>query len=148
MDNFHIYLTSEDSKEIYADNSFTDFTVELPLEQSFGDGRGWSFALTDIHLENKLGSSIREELVESIIVCCDLAKSSFIRSSLLPVLRYIPAGEQFGASLFQAYYVGLASNRVRRIRIYLLNRNLQPIDTSNWPHSNIILTCTLHFTRL
>lgn len=147
-----MFISSSDSTNLHAGNIFSDFVFELPSFHSFGDGEGWSFALTDLHIEKTKPLSGRHDIPESIVVCCDLARESYIRSRLLPVLRYVPAttDEISGASLFMPYYVGISKTRVQRIRIFLLDSDLNPLNKKQaklWP-GNLNLTCTLHFQRM
>lgn len=142
--NFYIYLSSADSKHLYNNNTFSDFTVELWRPHSFEEGE-WLFALTDIYLETKTRKR-QIALAESVIILSDLAKSSYIREQGAPVLRYIPATDDVGSSLFQPHYVGLSKTRVSRIRVYLKDQNLKPIDSSKW-EKDLTLKCTLHFMK-
>ncbi len=145
--SFYMYLSSKDtvfSSSVNESNVFSDFTIELWNEHEFEDYERWCVALTDIYLE--IGTEERYTLTESVIVLSDLVKSSYILGKAAPILRYIPVSQVTGVSLFQTYYIGIVKPRVKRIRIYLRNKNLEELSL-DWP-INSILKCTLHFMKI
>ncbi len=142
-----MYLSSKDSVfSSYVDenNIFSDFTIELWNEHEFEDDKRWCIALTDIYLE--AGNEEKQTLTESVIVLSDLVNSSYILGKAAPILRYIPISQVTGVSLFQTYYIGIVKPRVKRIRIYLKNKDLEELNL-DWPH-NSILKCTLHLMKI
>ena len=141
-----MYLSSQDSIELYPDNTFTDFYVEMDREYSFQSCKNWSFALADMYLE---GEGDIEEMREPIVVMCDLASDSYIKGRSVPILRYVPAVEEKGTSLLLPYYVGVSKAKTNRIRITLLDKNLEGLlknKEGRERYKDSILRCTLHFT--
>ena len=87
-----------------------------------------------------------QALVDSVIVLSDCVNPSYVLGRTAPILRYIPLSHVTGASLFQTYYIGVSKPRLKRIRIYLRDKNLEQLDLT-WP-AKATLRCTLHFTRI
>lgn len=141
--SFYMYLSSKDSKNEFESNAFNDFTIETNREIVFDNCRNWSFALTDLFLEGQSGVT---DLVKSVVVLCDLATDSYIAGKNAPVMRHVPAGDDAGTSLFQPYYVGVSKSRTNRIRITLVDRELEPLNSSEW-NTNLVLHCTFHFIQ-
>ncbi len=142
-----MYLSSTDSafsSYVNENNIFSDFTIELWNEHEFEDYTRWCCALTDIYIET--GNQENRELVESVIVLSDLVNPSYILGKAAPILRYIPISQVTGISLFQTYYIGISKPRVKHIRIYLKNKNLEELSV-DWP-TDSILKCTLHFMKI
>ncbi len=145
--SFFMYLSSKDSTykiNVHENNAFSDFTIELHKEHIFEDYERWNVALSDIYLETDEKSVMA--LVESVIVLSDVCNQSYILGMTAPILRYIPLPHVTGTSLFQPYYIGLSKPRLKRIRIYLKNKDLDNIS-ENWPQK-AILKCTLHFMKM
>lgn len=76
MPERYLFLTSNDSRELFPSNNSTNFTIELP---SFLVGVN-SVSLMEFHCETFL---------EPVFVFCDVVRSSHVKDSLLPVLRLI-----------------------------------------------------------
>ena len=148
MTGFYLYLNSSDSKTVRPNNTFHDFTIELPHERFFNLGQ-WTVALTEITLTGHKRGNRRNSLPEALVVLTDIAQDSYIREALAPVLRTIPSETDLNASLFQSYYVGVNALRFDKIRIFLKNSNLDSLELTKWgPIKSIILRCTLHFQEV
>lgn len=48
-----MFMSSKDGDSLFPDNSFLDFTIELPRILNFGIERCWEFALVELFLEKK-----------------------------------------------------------------------------------------------
>ncbi len=145
--SFYMYLSSKDtvfSSSVSENNNFSDFTIELWNEHEFEEYKRWCVALTDIYIES--GNEEKQTLVESVIVLSDLVNPSYILGKAAPILRYIPISHVTGVSLFQTYYIGIVKPRVKRIRIFLKNKNLEELNI-DWP-LDTTLKCTLHFMKI
>ena len=143
--SFYMYLSSKDSEKLFEHNQFHDFIVETDREYDFSGCGEWSVALVDFYLEGyKTGRA--EKLVKSIIILCDLGTDSYILGRSAPVLRYIPATEEVGTSLFQPHYIGVSKARTNRIRIYLRDKSFNDLTTIDWPE-DLVFRCTLHFVK-
>lgn len=150
MSGFFIYLCSDDSKNIFKNNTYHDFTVQLPKyihlntpSCHLGWTEEWSVAITEISLN---GLSLNRTLPSTVVVMCDVASHSFISDTERPVLRIIHANSEATTSLGQAYYVKVSQPVFNKIRIYISEIDLAPIDKEKWPKAGK-LTCCLHFQR-
>jgi hypothetical protein len=132
--DFHLFLSSLDSKAIHRANTAIDFTVELP--QTVDLNGEWECALVDFQL---VGSILP---FDPFCLCSDICEQSCVGDERLPILRRLSAKgrEQDSAYQFeQPQYILLKLNRINRIRIYITSTNHPKIaDTSG------VLTCTLH----
>ena len=145
MSGFYLFITSNDCSDIFPSNTWNDFTIEFPQEIRLSNclGTAWSFALTEIALTN----TSQSPLSDSWIVLCDLAESSYIRGSTAPVLRTISQDTEKSGSLFQTYYIGVNNNKFNRLRIYIRNSELKPLNSSIW-QATTITKLTLHFQKV
>lgn len=146
MSGFYMFISSDDCKDVFADNTFYDFTIEVKPEINLTGGSGfgeWAFALTDISLD----SATDTPLPETCTVLCDLARGSYMSAGSVPILRRIDVESETSGSLFQTYYIGVNKLIFNRIRIYLRNRDLLPLDKSLW-NSKAVLNLTLHFQKI
>ena len=143
-----MYLASDDSAKLFT-NKFYDFTVETNREYLFGNCREWSFALTELFLEDTTepNEPLKVTLVKTpFIVHCDLAVDSYIRNCSRQVLRLVPKTSSEGSSLLQPQYISVSKSRTNRIRIYLTDIDLEEFDPLiTDPKNKLILRCTLHF---
>jgi len=145
MNGFYVFLSSADSKDKFSNNSYDDFTVEFSQEIELDCNcyhAEWAFALTEITIIN----SSQSLLPESCIILCDLAQSSYIRDSHVPVLRTIAAETEATGSLYQSYYISVNKHKFNKIRIYIKNKDLSPLNKTLW-QSNTIIKLTLHFQK-
>jgi len=141
-----MFVSSTDSKNKFINNSFDDFVVELNPEIELECNcyrTEWTFALTEISISN----GVQSLLPEACIVLCDLAQCSYIKDGQAPVLRTIASESDKTGSLYQSYYIGINKLRFNRLRIYLRNKDLDPLNKELWD-PNIILKITLHFQRI
>ena len=150
MSGFYLFLSSSDSANIYANNSYKDFTVdfdrEITLERQCGMGfrQEWQFALTELSVDFLEAD---DSLPEGVIVTCDLCSPSYIYGNEVQVLRTITSYSELSASLGQTYYIGVNKHCFNRIRISVLDRELKELSTvKGWPEK-ADLKCTLHFIR-
>ena len=142
MNDFFIFLSSEDGKKLNPSNSASDFTVTLPnaIELENSENIRWSVALSDISI-----SGI-QSLPHTVNVMCDIIISSIIRDNYRPILRSFPSRTLTSASLFLPYYIPLNCSRIERVRIYLEDTDLSPIElSSTWDITQ--LSCSLHFQK-
>ncbi len=137
MKDFHLYLSSRDSVDIRKNNDPSDFWIQLP--KSYDLEGHWSCCLKEISLTLDFTPKSSR-----LYVCCDVIEDSYVRDSLLPILRNVEVG-----SLYKKYkrieynrpiYVNVKSQSFQRIRLYLRDENLNPVQFS----SND-LHCVLHF---
>ena len=140
-----MFISSDDCKDVHEDNTFYDFKIDIDPEINLSSrGLGeWTFALTDITLDNASNTT----LPETCTVLCDLARGSYMKKGSVPLLRRIDVASETSGSLYQTYYIGLNRLIFNRIHFYLKNRDLQPLDQSLWD-SKAVLNLTLHFQKI
>ena len=125
ISEYYMFLSSGDSRDVFSGNHFADFTTELPELHNFGDSFDWSVALTEVSFE----SASQTSLPHGVVVLSDMVGRSFIRERYAPVLRHIPSSLlSLSTSLFQPHYVALTTLRLKRVRLYLTDFDLQPIE--------------------
>ena len=148
-----MFISSEDSRDIFTNNSYFDFIVQLPSYvtlpecSALGWKQSWHIAITEISLVAKEKKYI-SRLPTGCTVLCNLVSDSYLRGRLAPVLRILNAESELTASLGLSYYMPVHSNArsFNEIRIRLTDTELKPLDFERWP-SQGILSVALHFTR-
>ena len=124
----YLYLSSEDSKDVYPKNEPWDFTVDLP--QTIQLGGKWELALLDLK---------HDEWLANIFVLCDWCGQSTVRCKRLPVLRMV---SQFGLES-KIYYVPVIQPYLARIHITIKGHELEDISS----FATETTTCTLHLRK-
>ena len=153
MGSFYCYISSDDSKALYTDNSYFDFIVQFPsyikLEESCSLGwkQYWHIGITEISLILDTQRSITS-LPTSCVILCNLLSESYLRGSYAPVLRILPGGTELSASLGSVYYKQVHSNAqsFNELRIQIKDPDLKPLAFEKWPR-NAKISMTLHFMK-
>ena len=104
----YLFISSEDSNELNPANTSYDFTVTLPqtINGSF-----------EIALAEMTYTSHNEDLY----VFCDLCEHSFVKDSMLPILRAVT-----GVGGYQnLFYHKVTRNSIQRVRIFITNKKLE-----------------------
>ena len=145
-DSFYVHISSQDCKDRFNQNNFSDFTIEFPKyldlsDPNPGKSSPWHFAITDLSIKNWAGT----KLGQPIVFLCDLANPSYINGKEAGVLRTFSSAEESYASLFLPLYIGVNKTLFNRIRIRLTDRNLQPLSLE--VSESIVIRCTLHFMK-
>ena len=149
-ESFYLFLTSQDSEHIYKNNNFCDFIVELSnvthlVTKGKNCNSEWSVALTDVAIIAN-GNQKSSLALPSVIITCNLLEETHLKGRHVPLLRILPGALVSGTSLQMPYYMKINSNTFSRIRIQLLDGNLDPIQVSEKDaDDNTFLSCTLHF---
>ena len=127
----YFFLTSNSFKNVYPLNSAFDFTVDIPSLQP----AKYEIALMEI------AWTLSDENVELPTLCvfCDIAThNSFVKNSLLPLLRIVDEPAVFNIP----YYIEMKEEYVNRIRIYMCNVNGEKLTIEP-----SFLRCTLHIRK-
>ena len=104
----HIFISSLDSLEYSPDNTTYDFTVTLP-EPIIGR---YKVALTEISYPTHF---------EDLYIFCDIVEQSYLQDKSLPLLRIVTGmGE-----LNHLYYFNVTRQVIQRLRVYILDKNLE-----------------------
>ena len=123
----YIHLSSKDSLEAHPNNHGADFTVNLGKTLNFPGN--YKVALTEIDYDGKKGD---------VYIFADIASTSFVRDSYLPILRVTDRSKTFT----HRQYVPLAQESISQIRIYIRDRRYR--EPSVPPKFS---RCTLHITK-
>lgn len=133
MDDHYLFLSSDLSKDRYPSNRPDDFTVELPHPYVL-DGQ-WKCGLKEIKI------TLQEGIV---YFCSDVCVESYAEDTMLPVLRALqkPKGKETYFHFDNPMYVNIKPNVLNRVRIFIRDRQLQPLDVQD-----SYIHCTLHLER-
>ena len=129
MDQFYLFLSSRDSKNLHPTNRASDFTVQLPRIISL-EGQ-WECGLTEV--------DVNGALKEPLYLCTNVCGESYVRDTSLPLLRVIAQKKKVYENPF---YMRLTGNSLHHIRIYLKKGDLTEASVSGGTK------CTLHFRRI
>ena len=138
MENVYLFLASDHSLLTHVNNTAGDFVVELPRRYRL-DG-SWECAISEITFVSEF-----EQLTDRIYVCADMIDDSYVRRTTLPILRSIDldTDAKVDLSFNPLCYIKVQTDELRRIRIFIRDRNLKP---SRFKFDR--LYCTLHFCQI
>ena len=137
MEIFYLFLASDHSLLTHVNNTAGDFVVELPRRYRL-DG-SWECAISEITFVSEF-----EQLTDRIYVCADVIDDSYVRRTTLPILRSIDldTDTKVDLSFNLLCYIKVQTHELRRIQIFIRDRNLKP---SRFKFDR--LYCTLHFCQ-
>lgn len=117
LGSVRVYCCSDDSKALYADNSPSDFIVNL--DEILTIPRNWVCALTDISIPPSLTDT-------SYFLCCDLCDSSVTGGGgRLPILRRVPIPWN---SLLPLVYIPVKKEFINSLHFFLRDRRGKPVS--------------------
>ena len=121
MDNFYLFLASDDSPLTHVNNTAGDFVVELPRRYRLDVS--WKCTISEITFVSEL-----EQLTDRTSVCAEVINDSYVRATTLPVLRSIDVDTdtKVHLSFDSLCYIKVHTDELRRIRIFIRDRNLNP----------------------
>jgi len=148
MSDFFIFLSSLDNIDKFPSNCSTDFISELPtpIHLNSKENFYWTVSLVDITLLKN-----ETPITPIIHLMCDIIEPSVIKGDYRPILRSFPVHSPTRAditssgSLFIPYQFPLITNLLHRIRIYLTDHKLQPLELGS---EDTELICSLHFQMI
>ena len=128
----YLYVSSNDSKNIYPNNNALDFFVEFPHKiQLCGI---WEIAVLEFKLSNS--QSI------DFAILCDACEVSYINNAYRPILRYIHS-ETMHSIYHQPIYVKISRDSIERLHFYLML-----CDVPSTSFNAETLRCTLHLRKV
>jgi len=137
---FHLYLSSEDSKDLYPNNKPSSFVVQLPKTICL---KGmWMCALCEVQYNHEAARSH-----ENIYICSDLCEGSIVGKRMFPVLRQVFTKGKKSRRLTQEqysqlYYVKVTKEEFNTITIHIKDRNGDEVSFLTQE-----LNCILHFKK-
>lgn len=129
MKSFYVYLNSDDSNNIFQDNSPNDFTVQLPERLALSGA--WKCGLVDYQLP-VVPSTL-------LFLCCDACDESVVGSFKLSVLASLKGKS---SRVLNIAYISLKIHDTENLRIYIRTAKGKPVSFRKGT-----TYCTLHFIR-
>ena len=139
MNNFYLFLSSQDSLDVRKNNSSSDFWIQLPKTFSL-DGQ-WLCCLKQVSFTCDF-----KPKTQRLYLCSDIVEESYVRNTLLPVVRNIEIYNESKNYLTEKFedgtYLPVNVTHLTSVRVYLRDSDLKPVqfDSNN-------LHCLLHFKK-
>lgn len=139
MTDIYFFISSQDSVDLNSNNDPSDFWIQLPKPYLLeGD---WVCSLKEISLTLDFKPKSAR-----LYLCCDLVEDSYVFNTLLPVLSNVEVQSRYKKFKATEYthpaYIKVKSKNFQRIRLYLLDQELKPVQfTSNDLH------CVIHLMK-
>jgi len=134
MEEHYLFLSSEQSKDLFPSNHPGDFTVELPHVYDL-EGH-WTCAVKEIQIP------LRTDIA---YVCTDICVESYAENTMVPVLRTLQKASGKSVMTYFLYespiHVKVKEKALNRIRIFIRDSQLNPVTFDK------ITRCTLQFTK-
>ena len=103
----YLFLDSEDSKSMHADNTAFDFVIELPQDLNLVGY--WDCALTEISYSQP---------TTDLYIYCNIINYSYENDSYKPILRIVN-----GSDIFEKlYFIPITQQSIPRIHIYIRDK--------------------------
>ena len=138
-DVFYLYLSSEDSKDIYSRNTPQDFILQLPERIKFiGE---WSVALAEADYPNKFNGKTPDFLWFEV----DLCEASIIGDRKASVLRRLASTQrrnQTPEAFYPMFYVPLRNYDFDQVQVYIKDPSGSTVSFAGG-----LSYCTLQFAR-
>ena len=139
MDTY-MFLSSDDSDDIFMDNKPYDFTTQIPFFMNMDSS--WEIALAQITIEG-----IPDESLRQLFVCSNLVEESIVGCSQLRILRRILLNQSSTSReneiFISPFFIPVCLRSSNLVRIYITTRNGDPALFLSKP-----VSVTLHFRRL
>ena len=135
MEEFYLFLSSDDSKEYFPDNAPSMFTVKLPQTLELKEGN-WFCILLELSCKLKTPADL--------YVFCDGVQDSYVRDRKLPVLQHLPktkdnlVKERFGPTVA----LPVSRHVFNTLTVYIKGADMVAPSFMNQP-----LTCTLRLFK-
>ena len=119
MNDIYLFLSSDDSANLYPDNNAYSFTVQLP-EIIQMTGR-WTCCL--VYFLCNLTAD-----VSSVYILCDAINDSYVKDAKLPVLQYVHAKTQDSLS-FEICNGSEIELKVNKSTLHTISIHIRDADT-------------------
>ena len=124
MKNFYLYLDSRDSLALYPKNSPSEYRIQLPKPYVL-EGH-WSCGLIDVTLDCDFTPRSTR-----LYLCCDFVDESYVKNTLIPVLRNIEVNTRYKKLKTEVYshplYIPVTATHLQTLKLYLLDDQLKPV---------------------
>ena len=148
---FYVTLFSNDSKEVFPDNSLMAFTIHLAHPINLGSATNWELGLAEVSYKAPNRQILQGALVDvvssiNILIYCDLITPQFVGSDNVRLLRNIICPTQLGNHLFQnVYYLPVEKALFQDIHVEL---RVLDGEHAEFENSGIPTNIVLHFRRI
>jgi len=126
----YIYLSSEDSKDVFPTNTMTDFVIELPEPLPLAGGH-WEMALMEASYDKNIHNDH-----ESVFLLCDVCEYSQVHNSSQPILRKLKHHPSYRVL---QHFVDIKQSELKRIHFRMVDTKLQPIVYSGSFYFTLLL---------
>ena len=139
LTDFYLFVSSQDSLDVHKNNSSSDFWFQIPKTYSLERQR--SCALKQVSFSCDFKPKTRR-----LYLCSDIVEKSYVRNTLLPVVRNIEIYNKSRKYLTETFeegvYLPVNITHLTSVRVYLWDSDLKPVEfDSNDLHS------LLHFKK-
>ena len=142
--DMYVFVHSEDTKAVNAENAWSDFTVNLPNTVYLRNGSQWEVAVMELSVNADKYAIGRRELFEPLYLCCDNVETTVANAEEKKILTAFRLKESFRQvkNYPNPYYMKLVGDRLDSLRLYIKDRNGQSpslVAGTTW--------CALHVRR-
>ena len=142
----YLFLSSGDGVEYNANNSWNDFTVQLPNPTYLSQEYGWEIGLIDFYINTNKNAGKLDTLPASEIIhiCCDEVDASVVNGTESSILGTVRLKDCVGSimSFPNPLYMTSVVERLTSLHIYLRH-----VDGSIPSLDNGKSFCTLHIRQ-
>ena len=140
-DNFYLYLSSLDSKQLYPSNASNRFIINLPKALKISGL--WEVCLTEVIYFQDFTTQKKPQF---LLIHSDICEESVINGVKLPILQrcFIPEiNNKFVQEVFtHTHYVKMRKQELDRIEIYITSETGESVS-----FKKDFLWCTLHLKK-
>ena len=145
MEEFYLYLSSEDSLNHFPANTGADFTIQLP--RTYYVAGNWLCALKEIQFVNTFDRYFGlNERPTRLYIVTNLCTSSYVNNSEQCVLRAVHVNENQDSicthNYADAYYLKVIVSEFNALHISITDQTFNKVDFSGGP-----VYCILHFKK-
>jgi hypothetical protein len=138
MDNFYVYLSSDDSITFFPNNKPNNFTLNLGRSINL-EGK-WVCALKEVNCY------INEKLPKILYILCDCCDQSYARNTYMSILRTVAIDVSEGLFIEEfsdAFYKPLSTSNISTVTI-----SIRGEDGADADFNSKVFKCILHFKRI
>ena len=135
MDEFYLFINSQDSLSTFPSNVGGNFKICIPKRYIL-DGT-WECALLEMSFVPELVTSTRR-----VYLCCDFVEPSYVRGTSLPILQSVGMWNETDVTFDKPMYFKVRSNELYHIEFILKDDQLR---TCRLKDDHVFLL--LHFRR-
>ena len=145
MEEFYLYLSSEDSVRHFPGNRGADFTIQLP--RTYHLTGNWVCALKEVQFVNSFDSNFGlNKTPTRLYILTNLCTSSYVNNSEQCVLRSVQVNVNphsvCAHNYADAYYLKVIVNEFNTVHLYITDETFRKVEFTEEP-----VYCMLHFKK-